>query len=387
MSRTRITIVSSDRTHLAEITKIVKGEPRVGEVREIHGAEPEIEALTDAPDLLIVNGSLGGGGGFGALERLGHRHPHTAFIVVSDNQTPEFLLRAMRAGVREVLPDPVSSEQLHAAIGRVTTRGAAQARKGTVVAFISCKGGSGSTFLATNLGYVLAATRERKVALLDLNLQFGNATLYMTDQRPEASVGEIAQQIHRLDASLLSASMVPVLPNYGILAAPDDPAQAVDVAPQHVKTLIELARLDYDVVIVDLGRHVDAVCLQALDMSDIIFPVLQVNLPFIREGKRLLSVLRSLDYPQSKIKVIVNRNEKGGDITLSDLEKTIGMPVCATVPNSYRAVTQSVNQGLPIAKLAPRDGVTRGLEAISQIVTPETEQAHTGWFARILGRA
>jgi pilus assembly protein CpaE len=383
MSRMQITILSSDRRHLEELAQVVKSDPELGAVQEIQGGEAELDGLADRPDVLIVNGAVAAGGGFEPLERFGARSPGTAFIVVSDNRSPEFLLRAMRAGVREVLPDPANPAELHAAIGRVARRGAARAHRGKVVSFISCRGGSGSTFLATNLGYVLAG-RGLKVALFDLNLQFGNAALLVSEQRPETNLAEVAEQIQRLDASLLAASMVPVLPNYGLLAAPDDPARAINVGPQPVKALIELASRHYDVVIADLDRRVDAVCLQALDLSDVVFAVLQVSLPCIRDGRRLTDVLRSLEYPPSKVQLIVNRFEKGGEIALADVEKALGLKTCITVPNSYRAVTQAVNQGVPLPKLAPKNGVARSLEALSRLVVPEAERARAGWLSRML---
>ena len=98
-----------------------------------------------------------------------------------------------------------------------------------MLAFVSCKGGSGATFIAANLGYALAAGEQRKVALFDLNLQFGDAALFVSDHKPATTLSQLSQQIVRLDASLLSASMIQITPAYSVLAAADDPAHAADV--------------------------------------------------------------------------------------------------------------------------------------------------------------
>jgi pilus assembly protein CpaE len=320
------------------------------------------------------------------VERLGHAHPDTAFIVVTDNQSAEFLRGAMRAGVREVLPCPVPEDQLRAAIERLKKRMATSTANGKVYAFIPAKGGSGSTFLATNLGYVLAGRPDRKILLLDLNLQFGDAALFVTEQQPTMDVSELARQIHRLDASLLSASLLNVLPNYGLLPAPDDPAQSVDVKPQHVETLLAIARKHYDFTILDLGRSLDGVTLRALDMADAIFPVLQVGLPYIRDGKRLLGVLRSLGYSSSKIKLIVNRFQKGTEIGLADLEKALGVSVYKTIPNSYQTSAASANQGVPISKLDRNNTVSRGIAELANEIAPAPEGEEDGWLGRLLRR-
>jgi pilus assembly protein CpaE len=385
MTRTSITILSSDRAHLHQIAGALKDDPDA-QVSALEGSTSELRSLQKLGDVVIINGKAVEAGGLDVVELLGHAHPETAFIVVTENQSAEFLRGAMRAGVREVLPCPVPEDQLRSAIERLKKRIASTTAHGKVFAFIPAKGGSGSTFLATNLGYVLAGRADRKILLLDLNLQFGDAALFVTEQQPSMDVSELARQIHRLDASLLSASLLNVLPNYGLLPAPDDPAQSVDVKPQHVETLLAIARKHYDYTILDLGRSLDGVTLKALDMADVIFPVLQVGLPYIRDGKRLLGVLRSLGYTSSKIKLIVNRFQKGTDIGLADLEKALGIPVYKTIPNSYQTSTASANQGVPISKLDRNNAVSRGIAELANDIAPAPEAEDDGWLGRLLRR-
>lgn len=384
---TKVTVVSSDKQHLQEITSLLKGDPELGDISAIEGGARVLDEISEAPDLLIINGGLAENGGLDRLERLGHLHPETAFIIVTENQSPDFLLSAMRAGVREVLPSPVPVEQFQAAIARVKKRGALLGADGKVFAFIPCKGGAGSTFLAANFGYALAGIDGKKVAFLDFNVQFGDAVLLVSEQRPATDLAAVCREIHRLDASLLAASMISVLPNYSLLAAPEDPAHAIDVKAQHVELILKLARKNYDFVVVDLGRSFDAVSLQALDMAHMIFPILQLNLPFVRDAKRLLGVLRSLGYPKSKINLIVNRYEKGGEITLADVESTLEARVFKHFPNSYQAVAASVNQGVPIAKLARNDPVSKSLYELVRAVAPQAARTDGSWLSRMLGRA
>jgi pilus assembly protein CpaE len=384
---TKVAVVSSDKQHLQQITSMLKEDLELRDMIAIEGGARVLDEINGALDLLIINGDLAENGGLERLERLGHLHPEMAFIIVAENQSPDFLLRAMRAGVREVLPSPAPNEQLQAAIARVKKRSSLLNPDGQVFAFIPCKGGAGSTFLSANFGYALAGIVGKKVAFLDFNVQFGDAVLFVSEQRPTTDLAVVSREIDRLDASLLAASMVSVLPNYSLLAAPEDPAHAIDVKAHHVETILKLARKNYDFVVVDLGRSLDAVSLQALDLADMIFPVLQLNLPFIRDAKRMLDVLRSLGYPKSKINLIVNRCGKGGEITLADVENTLGTPVFKAFPNSYRAVAASVNQGVPIVKLARHDPVSISLNELSRAIAPQGVRTAGGWLSRRLGRA
>jgi pilus assembly protein CpaE len=228
-----------------------------------------------------------------------------------------------------------------------------------VLAFVSCKGGSGATFLAANLAYALAA-EGRRTALLDFNLQFGDALLFLSDRRPVRTLADLARAGSRLDATYLAASMTEVGP-LGVLAGAEDPAQAVDVLPEHIDALLTLARSRYDFVVVDVGRGLDARSLRALDQADFIYPVLQITLPFIRDGRRLLDVFRGLDYPAEKVRLIVNRHEKRGDIGIAQVERTLCAPVTRAIPNHYAAAAASVNQGIPMVALARGNPISREL--------------------------
>jgi len=386
----KIAVISPSAKNLETIGRFLGGtaisEPPV----LVEGGISRLGAIVDRerPDLVIVEGMCHDVEELAPLEYVTQHHPQTAVMMLCSNQTPEFLINAMRAGVREVLPAPATQDALRAAVARVAAKRSAAQKPltpGKMLAFIACKGGSGATFLATNLGHQLALTGKR-VLLIDLNLQFGDAILYVHDRRPTTNLAEIARNIARLDASLLTASVVHVKSNFSVLAAPEDPGQAMEVKPEHIDSLLALAARQYDFVIIDVGRMLDAVTLRALDKADRIFPVLQMTLPFIRDAARLLTVFRSLGYAQERISLVVNRYGTSDDLDLTDIERSLGLPVARTVPNSYAAVAASVNRGVPIEQLARGNPVSRSLEEFAQSLLPRAEAAD-GWFGRLLKRA
>ena len=385
----KISIVSKNTKYLDELRRFVE----TGNAREVQVVAGGVEVLgpvadQQRPDTIIyeTGGDLQGELGF--ISKLNIRHPNITLILLSPEQSSTTLLDAMRAGVREVLPSPVSRIALQSSLDLIQEKlshQGTQRQSGKVLSFTPCKGGSGSTFLATNLAYILASEENKSVLLIDLNLQFGDAALFISDHPPSVNLAEVSRQIMRMDASFLAASLIQILPNFGLLAAPEDPVQAMEVKPEHVVSLLNLARNQYDFVILDIGRVLDAVSIKALDMSDAIFPVMQLTLPFIRDAKRLLEMFRSLEYPQGKIKLLLNRYEKGGEIRLDDVERTLNMQVFKTLPNSFKSVAASVNQGIPISKLAQGDPVTKGLQELAHLMASEGE-ADSGWWNSLLKR-
>ncbi len=387
----KIAAISPNKKHMENILHILQEGGQPHSVLLFEGGKEQLGAVADQeqPDLIVIESAGDGQDAITALESVSQRHPGMRFIMLCEKVSAENVIQAMRFGVRDVLPLPVSPQALIEAVARIEQKlvhAEKYLHKGKVLAFLACKGGSGATFLAANLGYVLAAEHNKKVVLIDLNLQFGDASLFVSDHVPATTLSDVAHEILRLDASLFASSLVHVLPNYGVLAAPENPAKAADVLPAHIEVLIRLAVAEYDYVILDVGRNLDAVSIKALDYADLIFPVLQETLPFIRDAKRLISTLQSLDYSMDKIHLILNRYEKGGDVQLGDVERTLNMKVMITFPNSYEAVSASVNQGVPILKMAKNDPVVKILLKFGHDLEQGETHEH-GWLGHLFGRA
>ena len=382
----KIKLITPDPSNARAWTDALRAEPAF-EVSHIVQALRDVPVVINGsqPDLVLVETTTPQD--FEALESLAKAHPEIDYLLVGNELGPEFLLRAMRVGVREVLPTPTTPDAVLAALRRQLRKRApvasgAVASLAEVLAVVSCKGGSGATFIAANLSHLLAAGGRRRVALIDMNLQFGDAALFVSSETPVSSVADVARNINRLDADLLRSSMSEVAPGLWVLAAPDDPAQAADVLPEHVRQIIQLAREMFDFVIIDTGRSLSAVTLQALDLADRVYAVLQLTLPFIRDGKRLRNVFRSLDYPAHKIQWIVNRHQKDSQFTVDDLKKTLAIERVITLPNHYEAVAAAVNQGVPVERIAPNSTIAKSLRELAQSIAPPLAgKGRTGWLS------
>ena len=225
MSDLRITALSPDRQHLQKIERALQRSAPDGHFVFIEESLQRAEGLAKslAADILIVDCSGEDAAELAPLEEISLLHPRIAMLVLCKRQSPEFLIRAMQLGVREVLNSPIDQFSLNTAIERIKAKAsnatAAATANATVLAFVPCKGGSGATFLAANLAYALSAQGDCKVALFDLNLQFGDALLFLTEQKAAHTLSDVVQGIHRLDVAFLKTSMVSVAPNLDVIAA------------------------------------------------------------------------------------------------------------------------------------------------------------------------
>jgi pilus assembly protein CpaE len=370
----KIAVISPSRRHLQDIATVLQA--RAHTVIAIEGGKTRMRAVAEEehPDLMLVDGMCCDPGELTPVEYIGTHHPEIAVVLLCANHTPEFLINSMRAGVREVLPSPPTAAAVEAAVQRIEAKmtGSRSTSRGRVLAFMPCKGGSGATFLATNLGWQLA--QNNSVLLVDLNLQFGDALSFVHDGKPASTLAHVAKDITRLDATFLAACTVKVTPTYRILAAPEDPAQAMEVKPEHIDAILTVAAQHYDFVLVDLPRNVDTLTIKVLDRAWRIYAVLQAGLPSVRNANKLLEAFRALGYPPDRIEVIVNRFEKGGAIGLDDIRRSLGAVNVNTVPNSYKDVNASINHGDPLARSARSNVVARNLAEFAAVLSPSLDE-------------
>ena len=353
------------------------------------GAVSDAQTLlrTHPSDMLFVSCSPSDADQTAAFVSLGVAHPEVDLVLFVTELTSSTLQAALRIGAREViaLGSPVS--ELQSAVNRISfRRQAARTHRGRMLSFISCKGGSGATFICANLAYAMASMTSKRVLLIDLNLQFGDAILYLSDARPTSTVADVVGDVQRLDAALLKASVVQILPNFGLLPAPLDPSSAAGVNPKDIGDLLRFAKTQADLVLVDLGRKLDASSLEALDLSDSIHLVVQQTLPYIRDARRMLDLFRTLGYTADKLRLVLSRFDRDADIGLEDLQDALGAPIFASLPNDYKVASASVNQGIPVQKLAPSSPVARGFAEFA-VKLGAPSQLDASWFRRVLKRA
>ncbi|MBO9537644.1 AAA family ATPase [Herbaspirillum sp.] len=381
----KIAVISPHAGRLTEMGAVLRAQAHQVSLAEGDKHHMRLVAEQERPDLMLVDGSICDMHDLSMVEKVTASFPQMAVILLCATQNQDFLIGAMRAGVREVLPSPAPLEALNAAVGRVAAKqpGGGHKAAGKILAFMSCKGGSGATFLATNLGYQLARTSS--VLLIDLNLQFGDALSFVHEERPSSTLADVVREIKRLDALFLAGSAVQIAPNYSILAAPEDPAQALTIKPEHLEAILALAVSRYDFILLDVGRSLDVLSIKALDRAHKIFPVIQASLPDLRHARKLLALFKSLDYPQDKVELVVNRFSGNGEIGLDEIRRTLSVDTIHTIPNSFKEVNDSINHGDLLAEMQRSNAIVRNLASFALSLGSREEESR-GFFERLFKR-
>lgn len=332
------------------------------------------------PDVILMDINMPVLDGISASELISARVPHASVIIMSVQGEQEYLKKAMLAGARDYLVKPFSGDELITTVQRVHELARKRAatkttnqllkkekRKPQVVTVFSTKGGVGKTTIATNLAAALALKTKYKVALVDLDLQFGDVAI-MLNIAPSRTIADLVGERLELNSELLESYLITHQSGAKILLAPARPEQAELVLASHIEQIINVLKETHDFVLIDTPPSLQDVILTALDKSDKILLLTTLDLPTIKNIKLCLELMQSLGYPAEKIKVILNKASKEIGINYRDLERTLKCAISLQVPADDYSVISSVNKGIPLVISYPASPVAQSIEELMQLL-------------------
>jgi pilus assembly protein CpaE len=257
------------------------------------------------------------------------------------------LIEALRAGVRDFLRRPLSRADLEQLLDRPDPRThAAPARFGRVLSFVSNKGGVGKSTLAVNVACGLAGRAPDRVLLIDASLQLGTCASLL-DLHPAASLTDAARERDRLDEVLLRQFATRHACGLHLLAAPASAVEATAIDDEVMARVLTLARRAYDYVLVDTFPMLDRVVMAVLDLSDLIYVVLESVVPTLLGAARLVELLDGLGLPSERQRVVLNRYSNfAGNLRPADVAERLGRRVDYLVPYQKKLVI-AANVGRP----------------------------------------
>lgn len=311
-----------------------------------------------------------------------------ALVVVGDHLPTEAMKYALRAGVRDIIGEQ-DGEDLEASLGRLNAELCASDDEGgsRTIVVVNAKGGSGGTFVATNLAYLSVTAGGDKTIVMDLDFQYGALPHYL-DLDPKRGLLEALAHAHELDEMAVEAYAVKHRSGLHVMAPlPESQAPADFNIADRMIALLEVLKRRYHRVIIDLPRHLDEAASRTLQASDEIVVVLQQSLLSIHDAVRLKSILlRELGIPEARITWVVNRYSKRSTLDVSDIQRALDDDDPALVPNHYKLVAESLDSGMPLVEQAPSSGVAKALVALQSRVMGSNAPVNRGFLAKTVLR-
>jgi len=308
--------------------------------------------------------------------------PECSILVVSASTDGQLILRAMRAGAKEFLPQPHTLDELVDALERIGHqrfgKGDTKTRGCKVITICGATGGVGSTSLAVNLGCILAQTEGNNVALVDLDLALGDSDVFL-DTIPDYTLLDVAHNIKRLDFNLLKRSLTQHSSGLYLLPRPVQLRDEAPISPEDFSRVIGLMKATFTHLIIDTSKSYSPLDMLAMEEADLNLMTIQLDLPCLRNVVRLMMSFSEVDGLKEKTKVIVNRvGLDNGEISLKKAQETIGADIFWQIPNEYRVMVEVRNNGVPLIEQAPRAGITQAMMGLAEALSGDGSKKAVG---------
>lgn len=297
------------------------------------------------------------------LEQLFLIRADLAIIVLCPSLDTSLMERAMKCGVARVVNYNTRPEEIcsfiEQEINRLRNRQSSvrvNDYDSRVAAVFSAKGGTGKTTVAVNLAIALQKS-GKKVALLDLSLEFGDVGVFLNLPKCEGISDLVGEE--KIKASVLSNYLFRHASGVMVLGAPYSPEYAEMIHPEHIERIVTVLRAEYDYLIFDMPSSLNDCTLAAMEQSDVIYIVTTPEIPTLKNTKICLEVLKTLDYSQ-KAKLILNRDGESY-ISLKDVENALGLKPALTIPADIKSCVSAINRGIPLVTANPHSKASRAI--------------------------
>jgi pilus assembly protein CpaE len=355
------------------------------------------QAEESSPDVVLIGVDLQPEDGFATVRNIMARVPGVSAVLVAANPEPADFRKALQVGARDLLELPIDKRELLIALDAAAevSQGKRTALEGMAAAMVaqkevkvakrivvfSTKGGTGKTFVSTNLAAGLAGTGKR-VALVDLDLQFGDAAIAL-GLVPERTIYDLVQGYPEFDVTLLEEFMVQHASGLRVLPAPLYPDEAERITIADVQAVLHVVQTGYDYVVVDTPPFFEERILVALDWADHVLLVAGLDIPSVKHLKTVFRTMGLMAYPEEKLFIVMNRADSKVGLDVSEVEKHLGRKVKTTLSSSIE-VPRALNAGEILLLSKPGCKVSHELAGLVKSFTdmdhkgPAVKPAETG---------
>jgi pilus assembly protein CpaE len=314
----------------------------------------------------------------GAVKQQGDR----PVVILLTGPANGFVRRAFEAGADDILTLPATPEDITFALQKAMARkqGAAVATgvaTSPMIVVLGPKGGTGKTVTTSNLSVSLAS-KGHKVAVVDLDLQFGDVGLSL-GLSPEKTVYDLAKAGGSIDADKLDAYLATHSSGVRVLMAPTRPDHAGIVGTEFLRDVYAALRSCHDYVVVDTPPGFTPEVIASIDSSSHVCIVGMLDSLSLKNTKLGLDTLSLMGYVNDRIRIVLNRADSRVGITQDDVFAVLGRAPDVLVP-SDREIPRSVNEGTPIVVSRDRSEAAVAFRQLASFYDPTNAAAKNGHF-------
>lgn len=337
-------------------------------VRQAASGEEGVRMVDEAmPGMVIFDTRLPDMKSTDLLERL-QRNPaiaHVPCVVLTSHSDPEEMQACLQAGCAEYyVKSGMVMMTLVDAIPRLLADGRRLRKKrdkGSLVVFLSAKGGTGTSSLCANIAMNMAAhLPQSSVAVADLVLPMGSIASLVGVADSQLNLVGVAQEPEEKVTTDYLSKYLPVPPHwlFHLLPGVPDPQSSLTLQVGHIPHIVDSLRKAYDYVFIDLGRSLSKISLPIIHEADLVALILSTDLSTVNHTKKIWQYLREQGIDPNRVFPILNRAVGMEGLTKAETEKILGIEIKLAMPYMMGNFTLANNQNTPISIKFPTDTAT-----------------------------
>ena len=387
MTDASVVAVGTPQSFRQQVARAIEmGPEEVGWVQSATAAEELLINAYRTVDVLVLSPEVKEPDALGLAEFVGRQAPGTAMVLVRDHTWNGLLPAAMRAGIRDVVDMTQGTEELRDAVERAIvwatnlrsvnvpqTDGQPMTR-GRILSIFSSKGGTGKTFLTSNLATAISEVTGQDTAVVDLDIDMGDVFTYF-GREPSARVDDMMGLGEGADHDRIRDIGVPFGEHLWGYGSPPDPA-AEPPAGEAVGKFLRTLRADFSYVVVDASVDYSDSALVCFDLSDAICLVTPLDVVGVKHLSKALDTLLTIGLPRERFRVVLNRADSKVGLDASDVERVMKITVDAMIPSS-RLVPTALNKGRPVVLDEPGSDVSTAVRQLAARFTSQFEAFET----------
>jgi len=376
MTEASVVAVGTPQSFRQQLARSLEVElDEVGWVQSATAAEELLIQSFSAIDVLVLSPEVKEPDALGLAEFVGRQAPGTAIVLVRDHTWNGLLPAAMRAGIRDVVDMTQGTEELRDAVERaivwaanlrsvkVVAQNGHQPARGRIISVFSSKGGTGKSFLTTNLASAIADLTGQDTAVVDLDFDMGDVFTYFGTE-PSSNIPDLMELGEGATHDRIRSVGVPMGDHLFAYGAPLDPA-AEAPAGEVIGKFLRALRNDFPWVVVDASVDYSDSALVCFDLSDTICLVTALDVVGVKHLSKALDTLLAIGLPRERFRVVLNRADSKVGLDSVDVERVLKIQVDAMIPSS-RLVPMSLNKGRPVVLDEPTSEVAASVRKLAE---------------------
>ena len=315
-------------------------------------------------------------------------------ILIAEELTPMVLHQLLRMGADDFVPYPLPEGALHEAIERLRapapaiqpasapppeeaantpTLAPSGAHDGVILPVHGLAGGVGASTFAVNLAWELATVDKAspRVCLIDLDLQFGAVSTYLDLPRRDA-IYDLLADTAAMDGEAFMQALQSYNDKLCVFTAPPDILPLDFVTPEDVAALLDIARRNFDFVIIDMPTTLVQWTETVLTAAQVYFALVELDMRSAQNALRLIRALKAESLPTETLRFALNRAPKFTDLSgksrVKRMAESLDIDIELMLPEGGKQVTQANDHGLPLAETARKNLLRKELQKVAKSI-------------------